>query len=146
MTGYASIDKPWLENYPKELFALREKAKKYNKVLHKIKDVWSNTEECIINYYDTEIKAVDFFDRIDGVAKSLIALGVKEGDVIITSLEAVPEFIELLLASEIVGCSLSNYIGEIKDIIKLINAEENVKYLQRCGLGASRLHGLHQFL
>lgn len=128
MTGYASIDKPWLENYPKELFALREKAKKYNKVLHKIKDVWSNTEECIINYYDTEIKAVDFFDRIDGVAKSLIALGVKEGDVIITSLEAVPEFIELLLASEIVGCSLSNYIGEIKDIIKLINAEENVKY------------------
>ena len=125
LTGYPSIDKPWLKYYPKELILAR---KKYIRVIDKIKEAWPNFNETIINYYDTKIKAGDFFCRIDEIAKSLIALGVKKGDSIVTSLESVPEFVELLLASEMVGCSIKNYLGDVNDIIKLINKDNTINY------------------
>lgn len=125
LTGYPSIDKPWMVNYPKELVLNR---KKYNRVIDKIKDSWPNTEETIINYYDTKIKVGEFFNRIEEVAKSLTALGIKKGDSIISSLEIVPEYIELLLASEILGCSLKNYLGTADMIVDLINKDNTVKY------------------
>lgn len=121
-TGYASIDKPWLSNYPEILFTKR---KKYNKILDKLMDVWVNEDDEIINYYDTNIKVKDFFDKIKSIAKSLDVYGVKENDIIVSSLESVPEFIELLLACEIIGCSIKNYIGNVSDIIDIINREEN---------------------
>lgn len=125
LTGYPSIDKPWMKYYPSELISLR---KKYNRVIDKIRDAWPNSEEIIINYCDTEIKVGDFFNRVDEIAKSLVALGIKKGDSIVTSLEAVPEYVELLLASEIVGCSIKNYLGEIKSIINLINKDNSISY------------------
>lgn len=127
LTGYASIDKPWLSRYPKEIFALREQGKKYARILEKLKDVWTNPEDVMINYYDTEIKAGDFFNRVDEAAKSLIALGIKKGDSIVASLESVPEYIELLLASERIGCSIKNYIDNIENIVNLINSDNTVK-------------------
>lgn len=125
LTGYPSIDKPWMVNYPKELVLNR---KKFDRVIDRIKYVWPNLEETIINYYDTKISVEEFFDRIDKIAKSLTFLGVKKGDSIVTSLESVPEFIELLLASELIGCSIKNYIGDVEDIINLINGDSTIKY------------------
>ena len=125
LTGYPSIDKPWLANYPKELFFMR---KKIDRIIDRVKDVWPNQDATIINYYDTNIKVSDFFDRIYEVAKSLNALGVKKGDSIVTSLESVPEFIELLFASELIGCSIKNYLGDVKDIVNLINKDNTINY------------------
>ncbi len=125
LTGYPSIDKPWMVNYPKELVLNR---KKYNRIIDRIKDSWPNSKETIINYYDTEIKVEQFFNRVEEVAKSLMSLGIKKGDSIISSLETVPEYIELLLASEILGCSLKNYLGNVEMIIDLINEDNTTKY------------------
>ena len=125
LTGYPSIDKPWLKYYPNELISLR---KNYNSIMDRIKESWQNLEETIINYYDTEIKVRDFLNRIEEIAKSLVSLGIKKGDSIITSLESVPEFVELLLACEMVGCSIKNYLGDIPTIINLINDDTTVNY------------------
>lgn len=122
-TGYPSIDKPWLKYYPKEMLTEKQD---FNNILDRIKVVWQNPEETIINYYDTEIKVGDFFDRINQVAKSLSAIGIKKGDAIVTSLECVPEYIELLLASEIVGCCIKNFMDDIKSTIDLINSDDTV--------------------
>lgn len=124
LTGYPSIDKPWLSNYPGDLIPPR---KKFDRILDKLKDVWTNPEETIIDYYDTEIKTGDFFNRIDAVAKALTALGIKCGDSIVASLESVPEYIELLLACEMIGSSIKNYLGDAEQIISLINADDTVK-------------------
>ncbi len=124
LTGYPSIDKPWLKYYPGDLIPER---KKFSRILDKLKDVWTNPDETIINYYDTEIKAGDFFNRVYEVAKSLAALGMKKGDAIVASLESVPEYIELLLACEMIGCSIKNYFGDAEQIIRLINADDTVK-------------------
>ena len=67
LTGYPSIDKPWLKYYPPELLSVRPS---FNKILDRIKMVWQNPNETIINYYDTAIKMGAFFERADQVAKS----------------------------------------------------------------------------
>ena len=129
LTGYPSIDKPWMKYYPNELLLARQMySKKYNRIIDKIKDAWQNPEESIINYYDTEIKAGDFFNRVYDVAKSLVALGVKKGDSIVASLESVPEYIELLLASELIGCSIKDFLGSSSEVIDLINSDDAVSY------------------
>jgi len=125
LTGYPSIDKPWLKYYPSSLFVSRQK---FNRVLDKIKSVWTSSEEIIINYYDTEIKVGDFFNRIEEVAKSFVALGIKKGDSVVASLESVPEYIELLFACELIGCSIKNYIGDIDGVINLINEDNSINY------------------
>jgi len=123
LTGYPSVDKPWLKYYPLELIP---STPSFNTILDRIKMVWQNPDETIINYYDTEIKVRDFFERVDKVAKSLVAIGIKKGDAIVASLECVPEYIELLFACEKIGCCIKNIIEDIDSIISLINKDETV--------------------
>lgn len=123
MTGYPSIDKPWLKYYPPELLSARPT---FNNILERIKMVWPNPDEAIINYYDTKITVGEFFDRVNQVAKSLVAMGIKKCDAIVASLECVPEYIELLFACEKIGCCIKNIIESIDSIIELINKDETV--------------------
>lgn len=123
LTGYPSIDKPWLKYYPPELLSPKPT---FNKILDRIKMVWQNPEETIINYYDTEIKVGEFLNSVNIVAKSLVAMGIKKGDAIVASLECVPEYIELLFACEKIGCCIKNILEDIDSIITLINKDETV--------------------
>ncbi len=123
LTGYPSVDKPWLKYYPQELLAARPS---FVKIADRIKMVWQDPGETIINYYDTAIKAGDFFERAEQVAKSLVAMGIKKGDAIVASLECVPEYVELLFACEKIGCCIKNIIEDIDSIISLINKDQTV--------------------
>lgn len=124
-TGYASIDKPWLKNYPEQLIMLERK--KYNKIVDLLQDVWQDANEIMINYYDEEITRKVFFENIDKVAKSLKELGYKKGDFLPISLEDTPEFLYLLLAAEKIGVCIKNKLGDIDGIISTINST-NSKY------------------
>ena len=119
-TGYASIDKPWLKNYPEQLIMLERK--KYNKIVDLLQDVWQDANEIMINYYDEEITRKVFFENIDKVAKSLKELGYKKGDFLPISLEDTPEFLYLLLAAEKIGVCIKNKLGDIDGIISTINS------------------------
>lgn len=127
LTGYPSIDKPWMSYYPSELIALRDNMPKHKRVIDKLKAVWRNPEDVMINFYDTDIKAGEFFNKVNEVAKSLVALGIKKGDTIFASLESVPEYIELFLASELIGCSIKDYLGSVNEIADLINSDNTIK-------------------
>ena len=118
LTGYPSIDKPWLKNWPAFLL---EGRKNYDRIIDNIRDVWTDPDETIINYYDTQITVKEFFDRVDAIAKSLCAIGVKEGESIAASLESVPEFMELFLACELLGCSIKNFLETGMDTVALVN-------------------------
>lgn len=117
ITGYPSLDKPWLDKYPVYMFGDR---KKYSSIYERLCENWGYDNEIIINYYDTLITSKEFFDKVDRVAKSLHVIGVKEGDSIAVSLEAVPEFLELFLACELLGCSIKNFMESIENNIELI--------------------------
>lgn len=121
--GYASIDKPWLGNYPEMVFHINNDSKR---VIDSLKDVWSDNEN-ILDYYGTQITTKELFDKVNLVVKSLDAAGIKKGDSILTSLESVPEFIELFLACEILGCAIKNCIGTKEEIVNLINLDSSIK-------------------
>lgn len=118
MTGYPSIDKPWLKYYPDFLINQERIITTLNS---RLRTAWKS-DETIINYYDTHITAKEFFERTDSIAKSLCALGIKEGDSIAVSLESVPEFLELFLACELIGCSVKNFIEPVVVAIELIES------------------------
>ena len=122
-TGYSSIDKPWLGNYPEFLFQLPHPHKR---IIDSIKGVWKDHEN-IIEYNGTNITTKELMDKVELIAKSLDSYGIKKGDSILTSLESVPEVVELILACELLGCSVKNYQGDNKDIINLINMDKSIK-------------------
>lgn len=118
LTGYPSIDKPWLKNWPAFLL---EGRKSYERIVDNVCAVWTDPDEIIINYYDTNITAREFFGRVDVIAKALHAMDVKEGDSIAVSLESVPEFLELFLACELLGCSVKSFLETGEDMTELVN-------------------------
>lgn len=83
LTGYPSIDKPWLKYY-------KEGAEERANDIPKDKTVWDVIEEKLIEYKD--IPAIEYFGRaisrpefIDMVytwAKAFRAMGVKEGEIV----------------------------------------------------------------
>ena len=118
LTGYPSIDKPWLAKYPEFVIAQR---KPHKSIYENLCAVWTDENETIINYYDTNITTKEFFNRAEKIKKSLYAIGIREGDSIAIALESVPEFLELFLACEQLGCSVKNYVESVADGISLIN-------------------------
>lgn len=127
MTGYPSIDKPWLKYYPEALFAPK---KRYNKVIDYIRDTWAGAEDdTMIHYYGSDVTAKGFFEMVESCARSLKAMGVQKGDTIITNLDAVPEFIYLFFAAETIGVNVKNKIGAgAEEIAEIVN-ESNAKCL-----------------
>lgn len=125
-TGYPSIDKPWLLQYSHNLICGRRMYSNINESIYK---VWENKSEIIIDYYGSQIAVEDFLGAISRIQNRLLSYGMKEGDSIIVSLESVPEFIELLLACERLGIILKSYIGETKNVVKLLNDSISKLYI-----------------
>ncbi|MBP3800118.1 MAG: acyl--CoA ligase [Bacilli bacterium] len=102
MVGYASIDKPWLKEYeesdlkievssdsPYQLF--EQTCKKYN---DDIAYTYILDDKLVVN-----IKFKDVLKRVNDLKKSLLGLGCKQGDVILTILPNTPESKELMWAA-----------------------------------------------
>lgn len=104
-------------------FAKFNPGKKIDKVIHYIKEVWKDSQDTVmIHFYGCDISASEFFDGVDAIAKSLKSLGVGKGDTIVTNLDAVPEFIMLFFACELIGANVKNKIGaNASELVELIN-------------------------
>lgn len=124
--GYSSIDKPWLGMYPTVMLQAFQNRKRFTRIIDSLDSVWSDDDE-MINYYDTLITKKELFENAFSMAKALKVYGLEEGDSILASLESVPEYIELFLAVEMIGCSIKNYIGSKKEIVDLIKNDDSIK-------------------
>ncbi len=104
MTGYASIDKPWLKYYTKEeLFAPIIKGNIYE-AIHLNKDKMLNNPA--LQYAGINITYKDFLTKIDEVADALVSMGVKENDFIVSTLPGTPESIYLIYAAAKIGACI----------------------------------------
>lgn len=77
MTGYPSIDKPWLKYYSEE--AVKAKLPEctiYDYIKEKNKN---KLNDIALNYFDRTITYKEFFDCVEKTAKAFTALGVKSG-------------------------------------------------------------------
>lgn len=120
LTGYPSIDKPWLKYYSEEAInALMPECTIYDYLLKNNKDFPSDVA---INYLGRKITYKELFKNIDKTAAAFINAGVKEKEIVTVALPSIPEALYCVYAL--------NKIGAVANMIHpLAGTEETVRYI-----------------
>ena len=100
LTGYPSIDKPWLKYYDAEnLNLVIPNCSVYeNLACH-----CSDRNSVALRFFGNDITYKELFQKIDLVADTLIDLGVRKGEIISVCLLNIPEVVYLIFAINKVG-------------------------------------------
>ena len=103
MTGYPSIDKPWLKYYTVEAInAQIPKCTIYQNILNHNKDF---PNDIALLFFGKKITYRKLFSEIEKVENALIAQGVKQGDNVVLCVPATPESIYTILALNKIGAN-----------------------------------------
>ena len=124
LTGYPSIDKPWLKYYTKEDLEIQiPRCTIY-------KNIYDNNcnypDDIAINYFGNKISYGKLFQMVDVCAKSLLEVGIKKGDCVTLCTAGVPEAIYVVLACSRIG-AIANFINPLfakEQMIDRINETE----------------------
>ena len=117
LTGKPSVDRPWLQYYPEPLRKITVPectVKEYLKMNCPGEDV------AAMDFYGSQILWGTVFQKTEAVARSMRAVGFKEGDQIPVFLSSVPEFIYILLAAEQIGASLLCRDNTLKENVEAV--------------------------
>lgn len=91
LTGYPSIDKPWLKYYGEEAINTPlPECTIYEYLWENNKDFPNNTA---LNYFDRKITYGEVFDNIEKATKSFSSLGLVDGDIVTVCAVTIPETI-----------------------------------------------------
>lgn len=103
LTGYPSIDKPWLKYYTEEAInANIPETTIYKNIYEANKD---HVSDIALMYFGKKITYGSLFDQIDKTANALKAHGVKQGDNVAICMPAIPETIYTILALNKMGAN-----------------------------------------
>lgn len=103
LTGYPSIDKPWLKYYSEEAInAPLPERTVWENICERNKNHLTDTA---LLYFGKKISYGKLFSEIDKTAKALAYLGVKNGDNVAICMPAVPEAIYTILALNKLGAN-----------------------------------------
>lgn len=109
LSGYPSIDKPWLKYYSKETIdAPLPECTMYE---YLVQNASVCPQTVAISYFNCKIKYCELLNKIFDTACAFSALGVKPGDVVAIALPNIPENIYCIYAL--------NMLGAIADMIDL---------------------------
>lgn len=119
LTGYPSIDKPWLKYYSEEAInADLPECTIYEYLVESNKDYLSDTA---INYLGRKITYGELFKNIDMTAAAFLKAGVKEKEIVTVALPSIPEALYCVYAL--------NKIGAVANMIHpLAGKEETLFY------------------
>ncbi len=147
LTGYPSIDKPWLKYYSEE--AINAELPECSIYEYVYKCNQDNLSHIAIEYYGTKVTYQQLFKKVEQITRSLAILGVRKGEIVTVCTINQPEAICLILALNRLG-AVANMIyggGSEKELKKeLINTktrfvftldlfqESFVNLSQECGL------------
>ena len=123
LTGYPSIDKPWLKYYSEEAInALLPQCTLYDYLWENNKD---HMDDVALNYFDRKITYGKLFENIKKTANGFFSIGVREGDIVTVFSVNTPETIYSLYALNLLG-AISNmeYITE--------SGKEAVSAIEKC--------------
>ncbi len=112
LTGYPSIDKPWLKYYSAEAInAALPECTIYEYLWEKNK---GHLDDIALNYFGKKITYGDLFENIDKTASAFSAIGVKSGDIVTGIAPSLPEVIYSFYAINKIG-AISNWIDPRTD-------------------------------
>ena len=110
MTGYPSIDKPWLKYYSEQAInALLPECSIYGYFLENNKD---NPSDIAIIYLGRKITYGELFENIDATAAAFIKAGVKEKEIVTVALPSIPEAF-IVLEHKVDENSFKNELKEL---------------------------------
>ena len=117
LTGYPSIDKPWLKYYSEEaISAPIPECTSYEYIWKNNKE---HLEDVALIYFGKRIKYKRLFEKVDEACNAFVANGVKKGDKVIIFSSSTPEFVFSLLALM--------KIGAVANMINPVFAHEQIK-------------------
>ncbi|MBR4911185.1 MAG: acyl--CoA ligase [Clostridia bacterium] len=126
LTGYPSIDKPWLKYYSEEAInAPLPECTIYEYLWDSNKD---HLDDIALNYFDRKITYGELFENIEKAAKAFSTLGVKEGDIVVMATVTTPETIYAFYGLNRLG-AISNMVDPrtstegIRSYISEVNAK-----------------------
>lgn len=111
MTGYPSIDKPWLKYYGRELDKEPFNGNLYEHVYSKNKDYLENKA---LQFYGRNISYCDLFHMVDKVAQVFLNYGIRSGDNISLLMSSCPEMVYILLGANKIG-AVVNMVNPVFD-------------------------------
>ena len=124
MTGYPSIDKPWLKHYSEEqINSPLPDCTMYELIYKNNQD---NLNRTALNYYGTKISYGKMLDEISLLSGALEDLGVKRGDIVTICMINSPETIFLFFALNKLGAAANMVYGSS-------TAKELKKYIADTG-------------
>lgn len=103
LTGYSSIDKPWLKYYSEEAINKPFPACTIFETIYERNK--AHLTDTALLYFGKKISYGTMFSEIDKTAKALAHLGVKNGDNVAICMPAVPEAIYTILALNRLGAN-----------------------------------------
>lgn len=140
MTGYPSIDRPWLKYYSDEA----KKAKIPECTIYDY--LWESNREHLdnvaLNYFGYKIPYRKMFEEINKVAQAFANLGIKENDTIIIAAVTIPEVIYAFYALNQLG-AISNMVDprtSERGIQKYI-LESKARYILTLDILAEKIQG-----
>lgn len=136
LTGYPSIDKPWLKYYSEE--AIRAPLPECTIYDYLWQSNNHNLSRTALIYFGRKISYQKLFDEINRAAGAFSALGIQAGDVVVIAAVTVPEIVYSLYALNRIG-AISNFVDPrtsadgIRAYIKESNARFSITLEPLCG-------------
>ncbi|MBQ7136824.1 MAG: acyl--CoA ligase [Bacilli bacterium] len=126
LTGYATIDKPWMKWYEYEEMPITTGVNAYDNFLHETR----NFDFPLLEYYGKKYTRKDIEREVEDKIKKLTTMGVKQGDMVSFVFLNVPEAIFFWFALSKMGAT-ANLIkfDESPERIKTMCELANSKYL-----------------
>lgn len=141
LTGYPSVDRPWLKYYKKEVVNSKlPEDTIYGYIFSKNVDGLNRTA---IEYFGNKLTYKELFNKIDQCASALVAKGIKKGDIVTICMPTTPETVYLFYALSKIG-AVSNMIDprkSAKEIEEYAN-EVNSKLFFGIDVSGEKLRGL----
>lgn len=109
LSGYPSIDKPWLKYYSDEVINTPlPESTIYEHIINCNAD---NLDRVALNYYGNNMSYRAFFVAIEQVASALERLGIKQNDIVTVCMINSPETIVLMFALNKIGAIANMVYG-----------------------------------
>ena len=118
LTGYPSIDKPWLKYYSDEAINAPLPECSIYEYLYRSNKEYPNDRA--LNYFNRIISYKELFELIDKTAQAFLSFGVKEGDIVTVALPSIPEVVYAVYALNKIG-AVANMIHPLAGENELIN-------------------------
>ena len=117
LTGYPSIDKPWLKYYSEEAINAQLPACTiYDYLYENNKD---HLQDIALIYFKRKMTYGNLFQEIELVAKSLVGMGIKENDVC--------TIVSLSCVNSVILFYALNRIGAISNFVNVLASQEEIK-------------------